>query len=123
MPPAYAPWPLIKSSSRYGKTPTPRSRSSNRPKLNTRNRSKPFANACEDPVTPDCQRGGHAKRFSRAFDTDTKKWVLLASLSGCIMRASFPRSRYPNNFSCVIFRKEKDREFPRSSRLESYQHN
>ena len=28
-----------------------------------------------------------------------------------------------NNFSCVVFRKEKDREFPRSSRLESYQLN
>src|SRR2546426_7154865 len=31
----------------------------------------------------------------RAFDTDTKKWVLLAALSGCIMRASSPRYRYP----------------------------
>jgi hypothetical protein len=26
-----------------------------------------------------------------------------------------------NNLSCVVFRKEKDREFPRSSRLETYQ--
>jgi hypothetical protein len=26
-----------------------------------------------------------------------------------------------NNLSCVVFRKEKDREFPRFSRLETYQ--
>src|SRR5213078_2563369 len=39
-----------------------------------------------------------------------KKWVLLASLSGCIMRASFLGTG--NNFSCVVFRKEKNREFP-----------
>ena len=54
----------------------------------------------------------------RAFDPGTKKWVLLASLSGCIMRASFLGTG--NNFSCVVFRKEKNREFPGSSRLESY---
>ena len=54
----------------------------------------------------------------RAFDPDTKKWVLLASLSGCIMRASFLGTG--NNFSCVVFRKEKNREFPGSSRLEGY---
>src|ERR1700719_4050168 len=34
----------------------------------------------------------------RAFDTDTKKWVLLAALSGCIICASFPLSRYPEQF-------------------------
>jgi hypothetical protein len=59
--------------------------------------------------------------YFRAFDTDTKKWVLLAALSGCIMRAS-PLGT-PNNFSCVAVRKEEDREFPGSSRLESYQLN
>src|SRR3989440_10094850 len=54
----------------------------------------------------------------RAFDPDTKKWVLLASLSGCIMSASFLGTG--NNFSCVVFRKEKNREFPGSSSLKAY---
>ena len=64
--------------------------------------------------------GAVTPNFSfRAFHTDnTKKWVLLAALSGCIMRTSFLGTR--NNFSGVIFRKEKDREYPGSSRLESY---
>jgi hypothetical protein len=61
----------------------------------------------------------------RAFDTDTKKWVkkwvLLAALSGCMMRASSRALGSPDNFSCMVFRKEKNREFPCSSRLESYQ--
>jgi hypothetical protein len=54
---------------------------------------------------------------------DTGKWVLPAALSGCIMRGSPRALGTPNNFSCVVFRKEKDHEFPRSSRLESYQLN
>jgi hypothetical protein len=33
----------------------------------------------------------------------------------------FPRSRYPGQLPLHGFRKEKNREFPRSSRLESYQ--
>jgi hypothetical protein len=44
---------------------------------------------------PGNQRGGQAKRSFRAFDTHTKKWLLLAALSGCIIRVSFPHSRYP----------------------------
>jgi hypothetical protein len=54
---------------------------------------------------------------------DTKKWVLLAVLGGGMMRASSPHSSVPNSFSFLVFRKEKDREFPRSSGLESYQLN
>jgi hypothetical protein len=50
-----------------------------------------------------------------------KKWVLLAALSGCMMRASSRALGSPDNFSCMVFRKEKNREFPCSSRLESYQ--
>jgi hypothetical protein len=45
MPHAYAPWPLIKISSRYGKTQIPTSRSSNKPKRNTRNCSERRAKA------------------------------------------------------------------------------
>jgi hypothetical protein len=59
----------------------------------------------------------------RGFDTDTKKWMLLAALNGCMMRASFPFRGIRNSLSCVVFRKEKDHEFPRSSRLEIYKLN
>ena len=52
---------------------------------------------------------------------DTKEWVLLAALSGCMMCASSRALGTPENFSCMVFRKEKNREFPCSSRLESYQ--
>jgi hypothetical protein len=57
----------------------------------------------------------------RAFAMDTKEWVLLAALNGCMMRASSRALGTPENFSCMVFRKEKNREFPCSSRLESYQ--
>ena len=36
------------------------------------------------------------------------------------MRVGFPPLGTRNNFSCVVFRNEKDHEFPRSSRLESH---
>jgi len=58
----------------------------------------------------------------RAFDTDTKKWVLLGGGARMYYALQFPTLSVPrNNSSCAVFRKEKDREFPPSSRLESYQ--
>jgi hypothetical protein len=59
----------------------------------------------------------------RALEMDRKKWMLLAALNGCMMRASFPFRGIRNSLSWVVFRKEKDHEFPRSSRLEIYKLN
>src|SRR5882724_563789 len=49
----------------------------------------------------------------RAFDTDTKKWVLLGGGARMYYALQFPTLSVPrNNSSCAVFRKEKDREFP-----------
>jgi hypothetical protein len=46
------------------------------------------------------QRGNHVKRFFSSFDTDTKKWVLRATLRGCSIRDGFsPFSGTPVQFS------------------------
>jgi hypothetical protein len=39
----------------------------------------------------------------QAFDRDTKKWVLLAALSGCIICASFPRLWPPSLVEAAPF--------------------
>ena len=48
---------------------------------------------------------------------------VVGALNGCMMRVSFSFRAIRNSLSCVIFRKEKDHEFPRSSRLEIYKLN
>src|SRR5215467_11726561 len=60
---------------------------------------------------------------TRTVHTNTKRLMLLAALGGCIMRASSPSSRHPEQLFLLVFRKEKDLEFSRSFRLESCQLN
>jgi hypothetical protein len=60
----------------------------------------------------------------RAFDTDTKEWVVVGGVERVYDARQFPLTLgIRNSLSCVVFRKEKDNEFPRSPRMETYQLN
>src|SRR5438445_6190109 len=89
--PVYALWPPIKTSSRFGKTPTRTSRSSIRPKPNTRNCSDPFANGYNNPATHDCV-GWCLPEIRHGPILDCGRGIRQQSKSRCINRLK----KYPS---------------------------
>ena len=70
------------------------------------------------------QRGGHVKRFFSSFCYGHEKMSVAGDGERMYHARQFPTLSVPrNNSSCAVFRKEKDREFPPPSRLESDQLN
>ena len=64
----------------------------------------------------------HVKRFFSSSWYEHEKIGVAGDGERMYHARQFPTLSVPqNNSSCVVFRKEKDREFPPSSRLETYQ--